>query len=543
MFPLRPIPNPATMKNLLSFLTFSLCLVSASVHAQTPRYNSLPSATATVYLDFDGHLVTGTSWNTTGPISCGPSNLSTAQITEIFNRVSEDYRPFNINITTDSLVYWAAPPAQRMRVILTVTSSWYGAAGGVSYIGSFTWGDNTPAFVFTALLNYNTKNIAEATSHEAGHTLGLKHQASYDVNCLKLTEYNGGAGSGEIGWAPIMGVSYYKNFTLWNNGANPYGCTNYQDDLGIITSAVNGFGYRQDDYSNASDATATSASFVNNRFDINGIIEKITDQDVFQFNITSFGNFRLDAIPYNVGTGDIGSNLDMQVDLLGSGGVVLGTYNPDLLLSSRIDTMLNPGTYYLRVEGKGNMYAPEYASLGSYSLQGSFSPSITLAVRKVELHGRSESGRHSLDWDIEADEQIVAQTLEVSSNGTDYTTIDAAHRDERKFSYVPATGGVLSYRIKVVFDNDRVYYSNIISLRSTGTGRPHLRGNMIGHTMSVESPSPFFYIVTDLSGRLMMKGQLMQGLNTIDAQMLHAGIYLIKFSNNQQEFTEKLMKE
>ena len=41
-----------------------------------------------------------------------------------------------------------------------------------------------------------------------------------------------GLGSGEIGWAPIMGVGYYKNFTLWNNGPNSFGCTNYQSDLG-----------------------------------------------------------------------------------------------------------------------------------------------------------------------------------------------------------------------------------------------------------------------------------------------------------------------
>jgi hypothetical protein len=529
------------MKNLLTFFTFCGCLVFGA-QAQIAKYNSFPSATATVYLDFDGHLVNGTSWNTTGPISCGPSNLSAAQVTEIFNRVSEDYRPFNINITTDSLVYLAAPAAQRMRVILTVTSSWYGSAGGVSYIGSFTWGDNTPAFVFTALLNYNTKNIAEAASHEVGHTLGLKHQASYDVNCLKLTEYNGGMGSGEIGWAPIMGVGYYRNFTLWNNGANPYGCTNYQDDLGIITSGLNGFGYRQDDYPGTSNAMISDAGLVSNSFDIKGVIEKITDQDVFQFTVASFGNFHVDAIPYNVGTGDVGSNLDLQIELLGNGGNVLGTYNPDLLLSSRVDTMLNPGTYYLRVQGKGNMYAPEYASLGSYSLQGTFSPSIALAVHRLELHGMVESAHHNLNWIVDADEQVITQVLEVSTNGSDFTVLANLPKGEKKFSYVPVNEGIQYYRLNLLFDNGRTYYSNIISLKST-MNKPHLRGNVIRSTIAIESPSPFNYIITDLSGRLMTKGKLVQGLNTITSDALHAGVYLIRFSNNQQEFTEKLMKE
>ena len=212
------------MKNVYVSLLLSFCL-SLFAAAQVPQLSSYPSATAVLFLDFDGHVVEGTSWNSDGPIVCNSSNLSTAQVFEIYNRVAEDYRPFNINVTTDSTKYSAAPSTRRMRVVLTTSSSWYGSAGGVSFNNSFTWGDNTPCFVFTALLNYNTKYIAEAASHEAGHTFGLNHQSSYDNICNKTSEYNSGTGSGEIGWAPIMGVGYYRNQTLWHYGTNPYGCT------------------------------------------------------------------------------------------------------------------------------------------------------------------------------------------------------------------------------------------------------------------------------------------------------------------------------
>src|SRR5579875_950511 len=323
-------------------IAFLLLLFSLNASAQIPIYNSFPSARATVFLDFDGQYVNGTSWNYNGPFTCGPAGLTTAQITEIFNRVSEDYRPFNVNITTDSTVYWSAPVYQRQRIILTVTSSWYGTpVGGISYIGSFTWGDNTPSFVFTQLLNFNTKYIAEATAHEIGHTLGLKHQSAYDANCNKTNEYNYGSGSGEIGWAPVMGCGYYQNFTLWHNGADPYGCNQYQDDLGIITLS-NGFGYRPDDYSGNVDNTATQASFVNNQFTMNGVIEQINDKDVFQFTVPSAGRFHLDATPFSVSAGDVGSNLDIQLELIDNTATVIGTYNPATLLSASIDTALNP---------------------------------------------------------------------------------------------------------------------------------------------------------------------------------------------------------
>lgn len=276
------------------FLLFFL-LLSVFAGAQMPVLNSNPSSNAVIFLDFDGHVVEGTSWNSSGSIVCGPAALDAAQITTVFNRVAEDYRPFTVNVTTDSTRYAAASPVQRMRVVLTVSSSWYGSAGGVAYMGSFTWGDNTPCFVFTALLNNNLKYIAEAASHEAGHTLGLRHQSSYDAMCNKTGEYNSGIGNGEISWAPIMGVGYYKNMTLWNYGANPFGCTSYQDDLSIITHPDNGIGYRADEYGNTP-ASALPASFVNNRFSVGGIIEKPGDVDAFRFVTAKAGRFTVSTL-------------------------------------------------------------------------------------------------------------------------------------------------------------------------------------------------------------------------------------------------------
>src|SRR5689334_2640774 len=87
-----------------------LFLCSATmINSQVPLLNSYPSAQAVIFLDFDGHTVEGTSWNYNGPIVCGASGLNNSQITEVFNRVAEDYRPFNLNITTDSTKFLAAP--------------------------------------------------------------------------------------------------------------------------------------------------------------------------------------------------------------------------------------------------------------------------------------------------------------------------------------------------------------------------------------------------------------------------------------------------
>ena len=531
------------MKNLYQLLILLVLGASFNASAQVPLYESYPSAKATIFLDFDGQYVTGTGWNVSGPLTLAPANLKTAQITEIFNRVAEDYRPFNINITTDSTKYWAAPANQRIRIILTTTSDWYGNAGGVSFMGAFTWGDNTPSFVFTALLKYDAKNIAEAASHEAGHTLGLRHQSSYDNNCTKTAEYNAGIGSGEISWAPIMGVGYYKNLTTWHNGPNPYGCTNDQDDLGIITSTTNGFGYRTVAKTATSFSSAASIPITNNRLQANGVIVTSADNNYYKITLSTDAPVKIDVSPYSVAPGDNGSNLDAQVKLYNSKQKLINTYNPPEKLSATIDTTLAAGNYYLVVNGASNAYASSYASLGAYSIQGTTGSLVILPLHKLELKGNITEGKHNLDWAIEADESVIKQTIEISKNGRDFQPLALPDGDVRTYSYIPAAGPSLYYRLNVVFDNERQYYSNVISLPATTQARPSLSGNVVRSTMVVNSAALFDYHITDYSGRMISKGKLTQGYNTIATSGLMNGMYLIYFSNETGQFTEKFMKQ
>ena len=131
------------------------------------------------------------------------------------------------------------------------------------------------------------------------------------------------------------------------------------------------------------------------------------------------GTFHLDAIPYSVGTGDNGSNLDMKVELLNKSQTVVGSYNPDLLLSATIDTTLQAGTYYVRVQSMGNIYAPDYASLGSYTISANIAPLGVLPVHQLQLHGANENNLHKFDWIITADETVTLSCLWISVKSVD----------------------------------------------------------------------------------------------------------------------------
>lgn len=199
-----------------------------------------PSDAAVILLDFNGQTVSGTSWNVNGDIVCDYSGLTDDEISIVVANITAMYAAYNVVITTDESVFSAANVSKRQRVIFTETWEWYGQAGGVAFINSMFGGTDTPCFVFTSLLSYNTRTIWAAGAHEAGHTIGLHHQSVYDVNCVKTSEYN--SGNSTCGCAPVMGVAYSRT-PLWWIGPNsvPCSCSTcgvWQDDNAIITTKI-----------------------------------------------------------------------------------------------------------------------------------------------------------------------------------------------------------------------------------------------------------------------------------------------------------------
>jgi hypothetical protein len=506
--------------------------------AQTPLLNSYPSAQATVYIDFDGQFVTGTAWNYNGDINAAASGFNSAAITQIFSRVAEDYRPFDLNITTDSTVYWNAPANKRVRVIVTPTSQWYGASGGVAYVTSFTWGDNTPAWVFSALLHNNTKWVAEAVSHEVGHTLGLQHQSVYDANCNKTAEYSLGLGTGEIGWAPIMGAGYYQNHTTWNIGPNTVNCSTIQNDFDIIRTN-NGFGLRPDDYGD-NNANATTINIVADTFAVNGLINTSSDLDVFKLVIPNPTIFNLSAIPQNVGTGDDGANVDIKVTLM-NGNDTINSYNPLTLLNAGVDTNLNAGTYYLVVDGVGNVYHNDIGSIGLYNLIGSIAS--LLPVIDLQLTGNVNNNTHQLSWSFQTGETIKQVIIESSADGQHFSTLTTLNPAIKTFSYQPLGNEIIYYRLKVITaGNEQSYISSIISLRSKTAVSGVQIINNTGSNFTVNSGGNYIYQLLTTGGQLISSGKLIAGINQLPA-FAAKGLLLLRCSNGNQSFTQKLIKQ
>ncbi len=532
------------MKNLtLKVCIAALLCTSLNAFAQVPKLSSNPGTASqpnpTIFLDFDGHTVQSAAWQGGVAFVCAPAALTEAQMTEIFNRVSEDYRPFNVNVSTDSATFIAAPFNRRIRIIVTPTSGWYQGVGGVAYVGSFTYGDDTPAFVFSDRLANSAKYVGECCTHESGHSLGLSHQSRYDSACNLTEQYNTGSGSGETAFSPVMGNSYYRNMTGWYNGPTPSNCSSTQDNLTTITSQ-NGFGYRTDDHI---ENLNNNTTVINpDGFNIQGIISTSTDRDAFKFNISQAGFIHLEVAPYSVGGSNAGANLDAKLMLYNGSGQLIRNYDPLTTMNTVVDTSLNVGVYYLRVAGAANSNITTYSSLGSYSLTGYRGP---LPIRNISLKGSNDKGLHKLSWEIIADEPIASQLLEVSSNGSNFQPIVMDVDGIRKYEYNPSEKSTLFYRLKATNVLGQSLYSNIVTVKVSGSSTEKLYtvSTLVQDDILVKATDNFIYTLFDLNGRVISTGKELKGTNNIPVQGLSRGMYVLQMISDNYKQTERIIKQ
>ncbi len=396
-----------------------------------PNCSSRPTATSVLYIDFDPGSVTQTFWNCGRTITYISAGMTANQMVSIWSQVSENFAPFDVNVTTNRTTYTNATVGRRMRFVMPKTT-WSGKDAGFAAIGSFPnaggywsersrlinnigldlhkttyngsgtlpancgvipiaypsdivcWGFADQFLTTTGTVQQQTNACARVVSHELGHTFGLLHE-SLVLTATTYQEYYPGHGSGVDRWSSMMGYQF-NPIAHWSKGeyslalnrgwgVNLSGANLFQDDLAIIGAGVTGGagnGLLADDKGNtiatAALLTIDGLGAVNDK----GLITSETDTDFFRIPIVSGSG----VISLSIGPKAEDPNLDVYVELQNSSGTVLASSNISGSRSATIGPItVAAGNYYLKVEGSAEGTAStgwtRYGNLGNYGINGS----------------------------------------------------------------------------------------------------------------------------------------------------------------------------
>ena len=300
-----------------------------------------------------------------------PSTFSTAErdvIVRTWAEVAEDYAPFQVDVTTQDpgdakLRRSSTSDADYgMRVLVTgaapSTTALCQACSGIAYVGVFdepTTVDrpfvHQPAWVFASTLQDNPHFLADAISHEVGHTFGLDHDG-VAVPGQAIDDYYQTPGT----WSPIMGAAY-NPLSEWSNGDYP-NANNTQDDLAFI--AAHGAPLASDDHGGSPwSATALAGGPAS---DTRGSIRSRSDVDVF--NVPACTS----PVAVHVSPDAPGPDLDVGVRVLHADGTTMLASAPAGRLDADVVVPAGTSATYVEVDGTGDAGYSDYGSLGRYTL-------------------------------------------------------------------------------------------------------------------------------------------------------------------------------
>ncbi len=473
------------------------------------QLSSRPGAAKTIYLDFDGHITEGTTWNNAYGVTSivsppydtdqSPDTWSATELSVIarsFEVVAEDFAPWDINVTTidpgaEALRRSGSGDTQwGARVVITADTFANCGCGGHAYLGSFDDSSDEPTFVYNSSFN----GVSEAISHEVGHMLLLTHDGT-----STSSYYTGHDGEGSTGWAPIMGAAYYQPVAQWsqqeylnaNNNTSSANSGNGRDDLAVISSLTNGngFGLRPDDHGST---LATATPLVGSDPTVSGVIGTSADVDAFSFS-TGGGEVTFEANP-----DEQSANLDIALTLRNSSGDAIATSNPTGTLAAQLTTTVSAGSYTIEVDGVGvgdplastpTGYT-DYGSIGQFTMVGTLGsvnpPDGTPPAAPTGLSATVTEPDVLLAWTANTEADLAGYTVLRSENGGPSIELGPVGANVTTFIDTPGAGDFSYTIVATDSSGNRSSPSNsavasiAVSLSSVANGELAVSGSVGG---------------------------------------------------------------
>jgi len=395
--------------------------------AGLPQLSSSPTSVNVLFLDFDGHAeVTGTqsSWGIFSArpfdLDGNPATFSVAEqvfIYDVFARVSEDFAPFAVDVTTIEPTELMGLSQTLLHTIITNTTQTDGtpmfrtagvddadisgvAAGAVmTDFGTAAMLAARISFNYVDRTRYSPAATADTVSHELGHGFGLQHHGYNDTVDPSVEYYMGELDyTNPQSWGPLMGSSFASSLSTWSTGAYQHvirtpPLQGGQNDVAILTAALGATADNHDDTAPTNPAFSLLGGTGNpTRLVSAGTIGPGLDVDLYYIQCPVAGVLTVGADPATGSPSVSGeptqANLNAGVQVLGKPTGVNGysillsdvaSKNGQRLLSATGEVEIaDSAQFIVRVSGLAGPEYPREVSMGRYSFWADFEAGATL---------------------------------------------------------------------------------------------------------------------------------------------------------------------
>lgn len=410
-------------------------LVFADQHTTgVPELSSRPGAAYTIYLDPSGFNYDGTWSSSTPGITPSLNEVAdngtfgaadVAEINAIWAAMANQYRSFNVNVTTVDPAIAAGQSgtdierrdyydsqAHMMHTVIGKGDGWQGSADGLALLNTIGTVASNPGehtnWMFTNAYD-GTATVANGnytgniSSHETGHTFGLNHQGDFTGTIPTATVVNeygfGDDANGNGNYVATMGNASDRQRVAWRVGSTHNGDSQFvQND--VMTILANDGAAIADSGIGHTFATATAIPLAGSVIDVNnplhrGVISPNSasnpdpigvdnyTKDVFSF--VTDGSNPISLILHDgddfltPGVADNGLTLRGALSIFDSSySLVASAVEDSSTLFQTYTGLLGAGTYYAQITSFGgheevtNDYlAAQYYDMGGYFLTGS----------------------------------------------------------------------------------------------------------------------------------------------------------------------------
>lgn len=173
---------------------------------------------------------------------------------------------------------------------------------------------------------------------------------------------------------------------------------------------------------------------------------------------------------------------------------------------------------------------------------------IVTPLTLVSFSGTARENTNVLQWETTDETSIRYFDIESSNDGTEFLSLGIVAATNRRgnnhYSYIDNSAGKRFYRLKILDNDGKYVYSNIIKLSVQPDSRLQVFPNPVSGYLTISGLSGEGWMeILSVDGSVIKKINVSEQVQTINMTSCSTGLYILRYNNGKEMIYEKIIKQ